>query len=57
LRAFTIFVLIKKELKEHQEFDPAFVFLICMLRITPALILKSVKYGGTSYLIPFPVSY
>ena len=57
MRAFNIFVNIKKKLKENQKFDPSFVFLICLLKITPAIMLKPIKIGGTDYLIPTSITY
>jgi len=57
LRAFNIFINIKNRLKKHQKFDPSFVFLICLLKITPALMLKSIKIGGAAYLIPCAITY
>jgi len=44
-------------LKISQKFDPSFVFLVCMLRITPCLMLKAIRVGGSNYLVPFPISY
>jgi hypothetical protein len=40
LRAFTFFLKIKKGIKENEKYDPAFIFLLAMLKITPSLILK-----------------
>lgn len=57
LRAFNFFLAIKKGLKNSEKFDPSFLFLIAMLKITPLLILKSVKIGGAVYSVPFPIHY
>jgi len=57
LRAFNFFIKVKHGIKLQEKFDPAFLFLIAMLKITPLLILKSVKIGGAMYNIPFPLNY
>src|SRR5277367_6232806 len=57
LRAFNFFIKIKHGIKIQENFDPSFLFLIAMLKITPLLILKSVKIGGANYNIPFPLNY
>jgi len=30
---------------------------MAILKITPAVMLKTIKVGGNSYMVPFPVSY
>lgn len=57
LKAFNFFINIKKGLKISEQFDPSFLFLISMLKITPLLILKPVKIGGATYAVPFPINY
>lgn len=57
LRAFNFFLNIKKGLKFSEQFDPSFLFLIAMLKITPFLILKSISIGGAIYSVPFPINY
>ena len=57
LRAFNFFLKVKKGLKVNEKFDPSFLFLIAMLKITPLLILKPVKIGGATYSVPFPINY
>lgn len=57
LRAFTFFAKVKKGLKIIEDFDPSFLFLIAMLKITPSLILKPLRIGGAVYEVPFPITY
>jgi len=57
LRAFNIFIKIKKELKYREDFDPSFVFLISMLTITPSLMIRTFERGGSVYQIPLPLTY
>jgi len=57
LRAFNIFLKIKKELKYREDFDPSFVFLISMLTITPSLMIRTFERRGSIYQIPLPVTY
>jgi len=57
LRAFNFLIKVKHGIKLQENFDPSFLFLIAMLKITPLLILKSVKIGGAIYNIPFPLNY
>jgi len=57
LKAFSFFVKIKKGLKIKEDYDPSFIFLLAILKITPSLFLKPFKVGGSSYEIPFPLDY
>jgi len=57
LRAFSLFCDIKKGLKFGEDFDPSFIFLLSMLKITPSLTLKYANVGGAVYGIPLPVNY
>src|SRR2546423_9640923 len=57
LRAFNIFIKIKKELKKFEDFDPSFVFLISMINITPSLMIRTFERGGSTYEIPLPIKY
>lgn len=57
LRAFNFFSNVKKGLKLSEDFDPSFVFLIALLKITPSILLKPLKVSGGSYGVPFPIDY
>jgi ribosomal protein S7 len=57
LRAFTFFIKIKKTLKNKVKHDPSFIFLLVMLKITPALILKPLRVSGAVYNVPYPIGY
>jgi len=52
LRAFGFFIKVKKGLKKFENFDPAFIFFLSMLQITPVLFIKQFKSGGSSFDIP-----
>lgn len=56
MQAFAWFLDIKQGLKDKESFDPYFVFLIAMLKITPNLIFSILKLGGASYHAPLPIS-
>jgi len=57
LKAFNFFCKIKKELKIFERFDPAFIFLVALLKITPSLMLKPLQVSGVTYDAPFPITY
>lgn len=57
LRAFTFFIKIKKELKQKEKYDPAFLFFLSILQITPSLYIKPFKIGGNLFEIPYPLDY
>jgi len=57
LRAFNYFCKIKYFIKQLEFYDPSFVFLLCMLSITPSLFLRSANSFGSSNQIPFPLDY
>lgn len=57
LRAFSFFSKVKQGLKVVEDFDPSFLFLLSMLKITPSLMLKPLRIGGAVYEIPFPITY
>lgn len=57
LRAFNLFISVKRDLKLREFFDPAFVFFVVMLQITPSLFLKVFKVGSSSFNVPYPLDY
>ena len=57
LRAFTLLINIKTELKQKSFEEPCFLFLVAMLKITPSVILRLAWLGGRAYEIPFPITY
>jgi ribosomal protein S7 len=56
MQAFAWFLDIKQGLKEKEHFDPYFIFLIAMLKITPNFIFSLLKLGGASYNVPIAIS-
>ncbi len=56
LRAFNLFLDIKKEMKNLEFFDPYYTFLVSLMKVTPNIILMPIKLGGSSYGIPMPIT-
>lgn len=49
LRAFNLFLDLKYSLKQEESFDPFFVFLVSMMRLSPEFTLSALKLSGIVY--------
>jgi len=56
LTAFKMMLNIKARLKEKEGVEPSLIFLVAMLRITPEIMLRFVKMGGSRQGVPAPIS-
>lgn len=55
LYAYNFFSNIKFQLKINESFDPFFVFLISMVRITPSIFFIYKRMGRLKLGIPLPI--
>lgn len=56
IRAFNLFVNVKKGLKNKEFLDPYLVFLVAMIKITPFVLLRIKRLGGMRHGVPMPIS-
>ena len=56
LLAYNMFLNIKYQLKIKEKFDPYFVFLIAMMKISPSVLLIPLKRSGVIQGVPFPIT-
>jgi len=56
LKAFNFFSILQYNLKLKKNFDPFLLFLISMLKITPNVFLRSIRFGSVTQSIPFPIT-
>lgn len=56
MKAFNIFVILKYSLKLEENYDPYYVFLISMMRLSPEFVLSALKLSGIIYWLPAPIT-
>lgn len=56
LLALKFFSQIRKDLKEKDSFDPAFIFLVSLMRISPKLLLVLKRKGRAKKNVPTFIS-
>jgi len=47
---------LKQALKLKEQNDPYLIFLVAMLKVTPCVLLRSIRLGSGSKGIPMPIS-
>jgi ribosomal protein S7 len=57
IKAFNTFLKIKNQLKKRECFDPALIFLVALIKVTPVVILRPYKVSGVVYGVPLPITY
>ena len=56
LMAFKFFSDLNCILKVREHMDPFLIFLTCMLKITPKVLLRSLRLGGKTHGVPMPIT-
>lgn len=56
LRAFNLFLNLKYNLKLEESFDPFFIFLVSMMKLSPEFTLSALKLSGIIYWLPIPIT-
>jgi len=54
--AYKFFIKVFFYLKKSENFNPTYLFLVAMLKISPKVLLKSLKLGVNTKMIPAPIS-
>jgi len=54
--AYKFFLKIFLHLKKSEKFNPTYIFLAAILKISPKVLLKSLKLGVNTKMIPAPIS-
>jgi ribosomal protein S7 len=57
LWAFNFFSKIKYNLKKNNDLEPFFIFFICMLKISPVLLLFPFKLTSIAQQVAMPISF
>jgi ribosomal protein S7 len=55
LKAFHLFLELKFRLKRAEKFDPFFIFLVAMMRVSPQFALSALKLSGIIYWVPISI--
>lgn len=56
IRAFNNFLKIHNGLKSRELYDPYLVFLVSMMKVTPAIVLLPMRRGSVSQGVPMPIT-